>query len=164
VEIRLTDEGEILSRGPDLCLGYTDDALTAQSFDDEGWYHTGDIGALDADGYLTITDRTSDLIIRGGENISAQEVEELILTMNGVAEVAVVAAPDRRLGEHAAAIVRMRQGHQAPDLGQVGAHLEQAGLARQKWPEEVHQTDDFPRTPSGKIQKFRLRQDLRKDQ
>jgi acyl-CoA synthetase len=164
VEIRLTDEGEILSRGPDLCLGYTDDALTAQSFDDEGWYHTGDIGALDADGYLTITDRTSDLIIRGGENISAQEVEELILTMNGVAEVAVVAAPDRRLGEHAAAIVRMRQGHQAPDLGQVRAHLEQAGLARQKWPEEVHQTDDFPRTPSGKIQKFRLRQDLRKDQ
>jgi acyl-CoA synthetase len=91
-------------------------------------------------------------------------VEELILTMNGVAEVAVVAAPDQRLGEHAAAIVRMRQGHRAPDLGQVRAHLEQAGLARQKWPEEVHQADDLPRTPSGKIQKFRLRQDLRKDQ
>jgi acyl-CoA synthetase len=163
VEIRLTDEGQILSRGPDLCLGYTDDALTAQSFDDDGWYRTGDIGVLDDDGYLTITDRTSDLIIRGGENISAQEVEELILTMNGVAEVAVVAAPDPRLGEHAAAIVRMRQGHQPPHLAQVRAHLEQAGLARQKWPEEVRQTDDFPRTPSGKIQKFRLRQDLRKD-
>jgi acyl-CoA synthetase len=72
VEIRLTDEGEILSRGPDLCLGYTDDALTARAFDDDGWYHTGDIGLLDADGYLTITDRTTDLIIRGGENISAQ--------------------------------------------------------------------------------------------
>jgi acyl-CoA synthetase (AMP-forming)/AMP-acid ligase II len=66
VEIRLTDEGEILSRGPDLCLGYTDPALTAIAFDDEGWYHTGDIGVLDADGYLTITDRTADLIIRAG--------------------------------------------------------------------------------------------------
>jgi acyl-CoA synthetase len=161
VEIRLTDEGEILSRGPDLCLGYTDDALTARSFDDDGWYRTGDIGVLDADGYLTITDRTSDLIIRGGENISAKEIEELLLTLPGVAEVAVVAAPDHRLGEHAAALVRMRPGYQAPHLNQVRAHLEQAGLARQKWPEEVHQADEFPRTPSGKIQKFRLRQDLR---
>ncbi|HEY5394466.1 MAG TPA: AMP-binding protein [Trebonia sp.] len=140
--------------------GYTDDALTAKSFDDDGWYRTGDIGVLDDDGYLTITDRTSDLIIRGGENISAQEVEELLLTMDGVAEAAVVAAPDRRLGEHAAAVLRMRPGHHAPDLDQVRKHLEEAGLARQKWPEELHQTSDFPRTPSGKIQKFRLRQDL----
>jgi len=160
VEIRLTDEGEILSRGPDLCLGYTDDALTARAFDDEGWYHTGDIGVLDDDGYLTITDRTADLIIRGGENISAQEIEELLLTMDGVAEVAVVAAPDARLGEHAAAVLRMRPGHPAPGLDQVRAHLERAGLARQKWPEEVHAANDFPRTPSGKIQKFRLRHDL----
>jgi non-ribosomal peptide synthetase component E (peptide arylation enzyme) len=75
--------------------------------------------------------------------------------------VAVVAAPDRRLGEHAAALLRMRPGYQAPHLNQVRAHLEQAGLARQKWPEEVRQANDFPRTPSGKIQKFRLRQDLR---
>jgi acyl-CoA synthetase len=160
VEVRLTDTGEIESRGPDLCLGYTDDALTAKSFDDDGWYRTGDIGVLDDDGYLTITDRTTDLIIRGGENISAQEVEELLLTMDGVAEAAVVAAPDRRLGEHAAAVLRMRPGHHAPDLDQVRRHLEEAGLARQKWPEELHQTSDFPRTPSGKIQKFRLRQDL----
>jgi acyl-CoA synthetase len=160
VEIRLTDEGEILSRGPDLCLGYTDAALTARAFDDDGWYHTGDIGVLDADGYLTITDRTADLIIRGGENISAQEIEELLLTIDGVAEVAVVAAPDARLGEHAAAVLRMRPGHPAPGLDQVRAHLERAGLARQKWPEEVHAADDFPRTPSGKIQKFRLRHDI----
>jgi acyl-CoA synthetase len=160
VEIRLTDEGEILSRGPDLCLGYTDEALTARAFDDEGWYHTGDIGVLDGDGYLTITDRTADLIIRGGENISAQEIEELLLTLDGVAEAAVVAAPDPRLGEHAAAVLRMRQGHQPPDLEQVRAHLNRAGLARQKWPEEVHAVDGFPRTPSGKIQKFRLRQDI----
>jgi acyl-CoA synthetase len=110
VELRLAEDGEILSRGPDLCLGYTDPELTARAFDDEGWYHTGDIGVLDADGYLTITDRKSDVIIRGGENISAMEVEELILAIDGVAEVAVVAAPDARLGEHAAAVLRMLPG------------------------------------------------------
>jgi long-subunit acyl-CoA synthetase (AMP-forming) len=90
VEIRLDADGEIYSRGPDLCLGYTDQALTDRVFDDEGWYRTGDIGVLDEDGYLTITDRKSDVIIRGGENISALEVEEILLAMPGIAEVAVV--------------------------------------------------------------------------
>lgn len=160
VEIRLTDEGEILSRGPDLCLGYTDDALTARAFDDEGWYHTGDIGVLDDDGYLTIVDRKSDVIIRGGENVSALEVEELLLGIDGVTEVAVVAAPDPRLGEHAAAVLRLRPGYTAPTLDEVRAHLERAGLARQKWPEEIRAVDDFPRTASGKVQKFRLRAQL----
>ena len=108
VEVRLADDGEILSRGPDLCLGYTDDALTAKAFDDDGWYHTGDVGEFDEDGYLTITDRKSDIIIRGGENISAVEVEEALLGMPGVAEAVVVAAPDARYGEHATAVLRMR--------------------------------------------------------
>jgi acyl-CoA synthetase len=157
VEIRLAGDGEILSRGPDLCLGYTDQGLTELSFDDQGWYRTGDVGVLDEDGYLTITDRKSDVIIRGGENISAAEVEELLLGMPAVAEVAVVAAPDARLGEHAAAVLRLRPGHPAPGLGEIRARLEQAGLARQKWPEEVHVVADFPRTPSGKVQKFVLR-------
>jgi acyl-CoA synthetase len=160
VEITLTEDGEIVSRGPDLCLGYTDDELTRKVFDSEGWYHTGDIGVLDDDGYLTITDRKSDVIIRGGENISAQEVEELLLQLDGVAEVAVVAAPDQRLGEHAAAVMRMRPGHEIPALDAIRAHLEQAGLARQKWPEEVRAVDEFPRTASGKIQKFVLRKTL----
>ena len=106
VEIRLADDGEILSRGPDLCLGYTDPALTARAFDEDGWYHTGDIGVMDDDGYLTITDRKSDIIIRGGENISALEVEEILLGLPAVAEAVVVAAPDPRLGEHAAAVLR----------------------------------------------------------
>ena len=81
-----------------------------RSFDDDGWYRTGDVGVLDDDGYLTITDRVSDIIIRGGENISAQEIEELLLGLDGVAEVSVVAAPDERLGERAAAVVRLRDG------------------------------------------------------
>ena len=93
---------------------------------------------LDDDGYLTITDRVSDIIIRGGENISAQEVEELLLGLDGVAEVSVVAAPDERLGERAAAVVRLREGAPAPTLDDVRAHLAAAGLARQKWPESIH--------------------------
>ncbi|MDX6741049.1 AMP-binding protein [Actinocorallia sp. A-T 12471] len=160
VEIRLADNGEILSRGPDLCLGYTDPELTAKAFDADGWYHTGDIGVLDPDGYLTITDRLADFIIRGGENISALEVEELLLTLDGVAEAAVVAAPDERLGEHAAAVLRMRPGTALPSLDEMRTHLERAGLARQKWPEEIHAVADFPRTASGKIQKFVLRRDI----
>jgi acyl-CoA synthetase (AMP-forming)/AMP-acid ligase II len=161
VEIRLEDTGEILSRGPDLCVGYTDPALTARTFDAEGWYRTGDVGVLDDDGYLTITDRVSDIIIRGGENISAQEVEELMAGLDAVAEVSVVAAPDERLGEHAAAIVRVRPGQVAPSLDDVRGHLSAAGLARQKWPESLYEVAEFPRTPSGKVQKFRLRQQLR---
>ena len=161
VELRLDDEGQIISRGPDLCLGYTDPALTAAAFDDDGWYRTGDIGELDDEGYLTITDRLSDIIIRGGENISAREVEELVATVDGVAEVSVVATPDDRFGERAAAIVRVRDGAAAPTLDAVRAHLEAAGLARQKWPESIHVVDDLPRTASGKVQKFVLRRQLR---
>jgi acyl-CoA synthetase (AMP-forming)/AMP-acid ligase II len=158
VELRLTEDGQIVSRGPDCCLGYTDGALTATAFDADGWYHTGDVGVLDADGYLTITDRVSDIIIRGGENISAQEIEEIMLGMEAVAEVAVVAEEDPRLGEHAAAVVRVREGLALPTIQRVRDHLAGAGLARQKWPESIHRVDQFPRTASGKVRKFRLRQ------
>jgi acyl-CoA synthetase len=172
VELQLRDEdgrivgpdepGEIWSRGPDCFIGYTDPVLTKASFDDDGWFGTGDIGMLDEDGYLTIVDRKKDIIIRGGENISALEVEEQLLRIPGVAEVAVVAAPDPRLGEHGCAFVRMQPGGgAAPDLAAVRAQLERAGLARQKWPEDVRPIEEFPRTPSGKIQKFVLRQRLR---
>ena len=161
VELRLDEDGQIISRGPDLFLGYTDPELTATVFDDDGWYHTGDVGVLDDDGYLAITDRISDVIIRGGENLSAQEIEEQLLTIPGLAEVAVVAAPDARLGEHAAAIVRVLDGTAPPTLDDVRTHLEHIGLARQKWPEELHVVTDLPRTASGKVQKFRLRQALR---
>ncbi len=161
VEIRLADDSEIWSRGPDLCMGYTAPALTAAAFDADGWYRTGDVGVLDDDGYLTITDRISDVIIRGGENVSAQEIEELLLGLHAVAEVAVVAEPDPRLGERASAMVRVRSGAAVPTLEQVQEHLAAAGLARQKWPESIHEVADFPRTASGKIQKVKLREQLR---
>ena len=171
IEVRIADDeghelvagewGEIQSRGPDLCTGYTDPALTADAFDTEGWYATGDIGFLDDEGYLHVTDRKKDIIIRGGEKVSAVEVEELLHRIDGVAEVAVVPAPDVRLGEHGCAYFRMLEGHHAPDLEQLRAHLDEAGLARQKWPEEIRSVDDFPRTPSGKIKKYELRNQLR---
>jgi len=171
VEVRTVDEdgndvgvgipGEILSRGPDRFAGYTDPALTDEAIDAEGWFRTGDVGVLDAEGYLTITDRVKDIIIRGGENVSAAEVEQILAHMEGVAEVAVVAAPDERLGEHGCAFFRMQAGVEAPELEAIRAHLGAAGLARQKWPEEVRSVDELPRTPSGKVQKFVLRERLR---
>ena len=176
VEIKIVDDdgqrvpagraGEIWSRGPDLCIGYTDPTLFDRAFDADGWYHTEDMGVADAEGYVTITDRLKDIVIRGGENISAAEVEEVIASHPAVAEVAVVAAPDARLGEHACAFVRLapddsRAALAGVDLAAIAAHLDTMGLARQKWPEELRIVVDFPRTPSGKIRKVELRQQLR---
>lgn len=158
VELRLAADGEILTRGPDLCLGYTDPELTGAAFDADGWYRTGDLGALDADGWLTVTGRKADVIIQAGENIGALEVEEVLLSLPGVAEAAVVATPDPRYGERAAAVLRMRAGHPAPGLAALRRHCQLAGLARQKWPESIHPAADLPRTPSGKVQKFVLRE------
>ena len=173
VELRLVDDdghdvgagtpGEIWSRGPDCFIGYTDEVATDAAFSPDGWYMTGDIGVLDPDGYLAITDRKKDIIIRGGENVSAQEVEELLVRMSGVAEVAVVAAPDARMGEVGCAFFRMQPDARPPTLADARAYLERAGLARQKWPEIVRDIEEFPRTPSGKVQKFVLRQGLREE-
>ena len=173
VELRLVDEdghdvpdgtpGEVWSRGPDLFVGYTNPGLTEIAVDADGWYASGDIAVRDERGAITITDRKKDIIIRGGENISAAEVEELLQQMPGISEVAVVAAPDPRLGEHACAFVRVIPGAAAPSIDDVRAHLAAAGLARQKFPEDLRVEDDLPRTPSGKIQKFVLRDRLRSE-
>ena len=170
VELRVLDDdgrdvevgtpGEIFSRGPELCMGYTDPSLNS-AFDADGWYRTGDIGVLDADGCLTITDRAKDIIIRGGENLSPAEIEEALAVLPGVAEVAVVGAPDARLGEHACAVIRLVPGAAPVTFEAVTAHLAATGLARQKWPEELRIVADFSRTASGKIRKVDLRSWLR---
>jgi acyl-CoA synthetase len=172
VEIRLVDDdghdvgsgipGEILSRGPDMFLGYTDPRLTHEAIDADGWFATGDIGQADGDGYITIVDRKKDIIIRGGENVSALEVEELLLRLPGVVEVAVVAAPDPRLGEHGCAFMRVDGGGTRTRSVPLQSHLESSGLGRQKWPEELRIVDDLPRTPSGKVRKAELRRQLRR--
>lgn len=171
VEVRLVDAddhevaagvpGEIVSRGPDLFAGYTDPALTDAALDADGWYRTGDVGVLDGDGYLTITDRLSDLIIRGGLNLSPAEIEQHLLTLPGVVEAAVVGSPDPRLGERACAVIRTADPAAAPGLERVHAHLAAAGLPRQKWPEDLRIVADFERTPSGKVKKQALRAWLR---
>ena len=173
VEVRLVDDdghevargtpGEIVSRGPDMFLGYTDPQRTQEAIDAEGWFATGDIGQADEEGYVTIVDRKKDIIIRGGENISALEVEELLLRMPGVVEAAVVAAPDPRLGEHGCAFVRVAGADATLDLGQIRSHLASSGLGRQKWPEELRLVADLPRTPSGKVRKADLRRQLRQE-
>lgn len=171
VELRLRDEhgadvargepGEIYSRGPELFAGYTDPVLTKSTVDAEGWYQTGDIGVLDEDGYLTVTDRKKDVIIRGGENISAAEVEQILATVPGIAEIAVIATPDARYGERGCAVIRLAAGAASFGLDRLQAAARDAGLARQKWPEELLFVDEFPRTASGKVQKHVLRQTMR---
>ncbi|ROZ69166.1 AMP-binding protein [Ramlibacter sp. WS9] len=156
-DLPLGREGDILVRGPELFIGYTDAALNAQAFTADGWFRTGDIGRLDSAGCLSITDRKKDIVIRGGENISSQEVERVLATHPAVRDVAVVAMPDVRYGEKVCAFVVPHHGWQL-DLAQVQRHFAGAGVARQKTPESLFIVDDLPRTASGKVRKADLRQ------
>jgi cyclohexanecarboxylate-CoA ligase len=149
-------DGEILTRGPELFMGYTDPALNEVAFLPGGWFRTGDVGRTNADGYLTVTDRLKDIIIRGGENISAKEVEDLLVTHPAVADVAVIPVPDPALGERVCAVVVARPGCTF-DVEQAREHFAAAGAARQKTPEVVVLVDELPRTPSGKVRKDVLR-------
>jgi len=149
-------DGEIATAGPERTVGYSDPIRDQEGFTTDGWFLTGDIGNLDADGFLTITDRKKDIIIRGGENISSREVEECLLRHPAVLEAAAVAMPDARLGEKVCVYVVL-----APDqtlgLKQVVTHFENAGLARHKTPERVVPVTSLPRTATGKVQKEALR-------
>ena len=148
--------GEICARSPCVMLGYHDDAAaTGEAIDADGWLHTGDLGFMDARGYVTITGRVKEMIIRGGENHFPAEIENVLLEHASVAEVAVVGLPDETWGEVIAAFVRT-EGGQALDRDALHAHC-RAGLSPQKTPVVWCQVDGFPMTGSGKIQKFRLR-------
>ncbi|HUF91341.1 MAG TPA: AMP-binding protein [Candidatus Limnocylindria bacterium] len=150
-------EGDLLVRGAAQFVGYFKRPdFTRDSHTADGWFHTGDRGRIDADGYLSITGRTKDLIIRGGENIPVAEVESVLFTHPKVAGVAVVGMPDARLGERACAFV-VPKGGQTPTLAELVTWLDAHQLARQKFPERLELVDEFPMTPSGKIQKYRLR-------
>ncbi len=159
-EVGVGQDGEIVSLGPELFIGYTDTALDADSFLPGGWFRTGDIGRLDSDGFLTITDRKKDVIIRGGENIASKEVEDLLMQHPAVIEAAAVGKPDDRYGERVAVFVQLRDGCSL-ELDEVRRHFSAIGVAKQKTPEHIVLVDDFPRTPSGKVRKVDLRDRLR---
>jgi acyl-CoA synthetase (AMP-forming)/AMP-acid ligase II len=154
------EDGEVLLVSPQQMLGYESLDLNVQSFTADGWLMTGDLGRLDADGHLTITDRKKDVIIRGGENISSPEVEQALSTLPGVREAAVAAMPDNDLGERVCAFVIMQPGSTV-DLETVQKHFRGLGLMPQKWPERIEVVDGLPRTPTGKVLKSELRARLR---
>jgi acyl-CoA synthetase (AMP-forming)/AMP-acid ligase II len=167
-EVRIVDDdghdvppgarGEVATRGPELFLGYSDPALDVDAFLAGGWYLTGDIGVYEG-GFLTIVDRKKDIIIRGGENISSKEVEDVLVEHPSVADAAVVAAPDARLGETVCAFVVLRPGATL-DLDGVRGHFRAAGLAVQKTPERLEVVGELPRGHGGKVQKVELRRRL----
>lgn len=154
-------EGEIVTRGPELFTGYHDPELDTAAFLPGGWYRTGDVGRLDADGYLLITDRKKDIVIRGGENISSREVEDVLLGHPSMAEAAVVAAPDPRMGEIVCACIVTREGTAAPTLDELRAWFAAAGIARQKTPERIELLESLPRNATGKVLKELLRAHIR---
>lgn len=149
------EPGLIVARGAEAMLGYLGAAV--QPFDEEGWLDTGDLGRMDADGYMQIVGRRKDIILRGGENISAKEIEDLLYTHPDIADVAVVAVPDPRLTERACAVVVPRVGTKV-DLASIVAFLEDKSIARQKFPERLEIVGELPKTATGKVQKFQLRQ------
>ncbi len=151
------EEGEVRVRAPQVCLGYWDESLDAAAFDGDGFFRTGDLGRLDAEGYLTITGRLKDVIIRKGENISAKEVEDLLYTHPSVDDVAVVGLPDPDSGERACAIVVLADAVSGFTLDDAVTHLVDAGLMRQKLPEQLEIVEALPRNPTGKILKHELR-------
>jgi acyl-CoA synthetase (AMP-forming)/AMP-acid ligase II len=153
-------EGEILARGPGMLLGYVDEEQTREAITPDGFFRTGDLGVRTADGAITITGRKKDLIIRGGENISAKEIEDVLHTHAAVREASVVAMPHPRLGEGVCAYVIARGG-EAPSPEALAAHVAASGLARQKIPERFELVEDFPRTASGKVRKDMLRADIK---
>lgn len=156
------EPGHLLVRGPELFVGYLDESLDAEAFTPDGWFRTGDRAIVDDEGYLEITGRQKDIIVRGGENISAKEIEDLLFEHPKVADVAVVAVPDPVLVERACAVVVPQAGAEV-ELDELTSWLaEHHRIAVQKLPERLQLMDELPRTASGKVQKFKLRDRLRR--
>ncbi|EOM8238118.1 medium-chain fatty-acid--CoA ligase [Escherichia coli] len=171
VEIKVVDdarktlppgcEGEEASRGPNVFMGYFDEPeLTARALDEEGWYYSGDLCRMDEAGYIKITGRKKDIIVRGGENISSLEVEDILLQHPKIHDACVVAMPDERLGERSCAYVVLKAPHHSLSLEEVVAFFSRKRVAKYKYPEHIVVIEKLPRTASGKIQKFLLRKDI----
>jgi cyclohexanecarboxylate-CoA ligase len=171
IHLRITDaNGHVLSAGeeghfevasPTMFEGYVDHPdWTAAAFTPDGWFRTGDLGVMDEAGYIRITGRVRDVINRGGEKIPVAEVEQLLGDHPAIADVAIVAMPDARLGERACAFVVLR-GTLTLDFARMQHYLDACQVAKQYWPERLEIVSELPRTPSGKVQKFVLRERAR---
>ncbi|NAK94883.1 medium-chain fatty-acid--CoA ligase [Escherichia coli] len=171
VEIKVVDdarktlppgcEGEEASRGPNVFMGYFDEPeITARALDEEGWYYSGDLCRMDEAGYIKITGRKKDIIVRGGENISSREVEDILLQHPKIHDACVVAMPDERLGERSCAYVVLKAPHHSLSLEDVVTFFSRKRVAKYKYPEHIVVIEKLPRTASGKIQKFLLRKDI----
>jgi cyclohexanecarboxylate-CoA ligase len=152
-------EGEIRVRGPMVFRGYTDPALTAEAFDADGFFRTGDLGRLRDDGHLQVTGRLKDVIVRKGENISAKEVEDLLYTHPKVQDVAVIGLPDPERGERVCAVVLTVDGAEPLGFDEMVAFCREAGLMTQKIPEQLELRAEMPRAATGKIVKTTLREE-----
>jgi acyl-CoA synthetase (AMP-forming)/AMP-acid ligase II len=157
VEVGPGVEGELRLKGPQMLVGYVDAALDADAFDDQGWFRTGDLGTVGPRGHVRITGRLKDVIIRNAENISAQEVENLLYTHPKVADVAVIGVPDPVTGERACAVIVAVDGAEPPTLVELASFCREAGLASQKIPERLELVADLPRNAMGKVLKRELR-------
>ncbi|EGT8640568.1 medium-chain fatty-acid--CoA ligase [Shigella flexneri] len=171
VEIKVVDdarktlppgcEGEEASRGPNVFMGYFDEPeLTARALDEEGWYYSGDLCRMDEAGYIKITGRKKDIIVRGGENISSREVEDILLQHPKIHDACVVAMPDERLGERSCDYVVLKAPHHSLSLEEMAAFFSRKRVAKYKYPEHIVVIEKLPRTASDKIQKFLLRKDI----
>lgn len=157
---RRGEEGELRAKAPQLMLGYVDSALDGDAFDELGYFRTGDLGVIDEDGYVIISGRLKDVIIRHGENISAKEVEDLLFQHERVQDVAVIGLPDPVTGERACAVVAVTPGAAPLDLGEMHRYLRGEGLRTIAIPEQLEIVDSIARNPSGKITKNVLRERL----
>jgi cyclohexanecarboxylate-CoA ligase len=150
--------GRLVVKGASLLVAYhRRPDLFQSSFTGDGWFDTGDLATMDDEGYIRLAGRTKDLVIRGGENIPVVEVEGLLLEHAKIAQIAMVGVPDERLGERAAAVIVPSDPDDPPILAELTSFLEARGMARHFWPERLVIVDELPRTATGKIQKFRVR-------
>lgn len=153
-------DGEILAKGPAMMLGYGEEYQTRDAIDTQGYFHTGDIGHITPEGAIVITDRKKDIIIRGGENISAREIEDVLHQHQLISEAAVVSMPHQRLGEGVCAFLVTRDSAQFT-LSELKPFLERSGLAKQKWPQRLEFCSELGKTASGKVRKDVLRQQIK---
>src|SRR4051794_18553322 len=156
--IAVNESGEVLAQSNTVLAGYWENPEASAEALEGGWFHTGDGGSLDDGGYLTISDRKKDVIITGGENVSSIEVEDAVFSHPAVAEVAVIGVPDDKWGEMVTALVVLAEGATATDA-EIIAYC-RARLAHYKAPKRVEFREAIPRTATGKIQKFKLRQEF----